>query len=329
MFLHKVYNGGRVRLSRFTKSTDLTRRIGNTTLLWSRLNEQLVVLAAVFRILAEENAKDRVIAKNVRVVKSVPRDSNRRSRGRLLELHATELDDILVLRQFEQHGAHGVVALDDVRQTVEAGVVQYVADHVRMDDAAEGVVHERTGVYRDEGLGRRADVVRRQVGAVRQLDVHQRVHCDSRVSGELDKGVQGERQAIVQFVREVLEQAWVVDSRVEREIGRVDEVSVLLRCLGCQNLFWIALVIAHEFGLCLQTKTADKVEEVFSLLSLRYEVGQSRQQKSFLVLSVCYDPPMSWCPFGVCLLVCNESAKLCLQSVEGWLVDVDEFDSRP
>src|SRR6202034_4674140 len=63
--------------------------------------------------------------------------------------------------------------------------------------------------------------------AVRQLDVHQRVNRNSRVSGELDKGVQGERQAIVQFVCEVLEQARIVDCHVQREIGRVDEVSVL------------------------------------------------------------------------------------------------------
>ena len=96
-----------------------------------------------------------------------------------------------------------------------------------MDDSAEFVVHQRAGVNADQRLGRRPDVIRGQVRAVGKLGVDQAVHRDCRVRGDLDKGVQGEGQAVVQFVCEVLEQAGIINGNIKRQVTGVDEVGVL------------------------------------------------------------------------------------------------------
>ena len=67
-----------------------------------------------------------------------------------------------------------------------------------MDNATKFVVHEGPCVDADQRLDRRAKVIRGEVGAVCQLDVHQAVDRSCRVSGKLDKGVQGQGEAVVQ-----------------------------------------------------------------------------------------------------------------------------------
>ena len=48
-------------------AADLTGGIGNRTLLRGALDKQLIVLAAVVGVLAQEDGEDRVIAENIRV----------------------------------------------------------------------------------------------------------------------------------------------------------------------------------------------------------------------------------------------------------------------
>lgn len=74
-----------------------------------------------------------------------------------------------------------------------------------MNDSAKFVVHERTCVHGYQGLSGGTNVVGRQVGTVCELNVDQVVNRNSRVSGKLDKGVEGEGQAVVQLICEILE----------------------------------------------------------------------------------------------------------------------------
>ena len=96
-----------------------------------------------------------------------------------------------------------------------------------MDNSTVAVVHERPCVYAYQRLYCRAKIVRRQIRAVCKLDVDQRVHRNSRVRSDLDKGVQGKGQPVVQFVCQILEQTGIIDCHVQREVRRVDEVGVL------------------------------------------------------------------------------------------------------
>ena len=59
------------------------------------------------------------------------------------------------------------------------------------------------------------------------MDVDQRVNRNSRVRSDLDKGVEGKGESVVEFVCQILEQTRVIDCHVQREVGRVDEVRVL------------------------------------------------------------------------------------------------------
>ena len=140
-----------------------------------------------------------------------------------------------------------------------------------MDDAAEFVVHQRTGVNANQRLCSRPDVIRGQIRAVGKLRVDQAVNRNRRVRSDLDKAVEGEGEAVVEFICQVLQKTRIVDGNIKRQVTGVDEVGVLRMCLGCQHLCWIALVVAHEFGLCLQT--TDKVEEVLCLIFLGNKVG--------------------------------------------------------
>ncbi len=145
----------------------------------------------------------------------------------MFKRNSGELNHVVVLRQFVQHLCHLRIALHNVREAIERRVVENIANYVRVDDSAVAVVHEGPCVYAYQRLHCRAKVVRRQVGAVCKLDVDQRVHRDSRVRSDLDKGVQGKSQPVVQFVCQILEQTRVIDCYVQREVRRVDEVGVL------------------------------------------------------------------------------------------------------
>ena len=59
-------------------------------------------------------------------------------------------------------------------------------------NATKFVVHERTSVDAYQRLSSRPDVIRGQIRAVCKLDVDQVINRNSRVSGKLDKGVEGE-----------------------------------------------------------------------------------------------------------------------------------------
>ena len=73
-----------------------------------------------------------------------------------------------------------------------------------MDDSTVFVVHEGPSVDADQRLNRRAKVVRSEVRTVCQLDIYQVVNRNCRVSGKLDKGVEGESEAVVEFVCQIL-----------------------------------------------------------------------------------------------------------------------------
>ena len=96
-----------------------------------------------------------------------------------------------------------------------------------MDDASEFVVHERTGVNADQRLSRRPDVIRGQIAAVGELRVDQAVNRNCGVRCDLDKAVEGEGKAVVEFVCQILQKTRVVNRNVQREVGAVDEISVL------------------------------------------------------------------------------------------------------
>ena len=81
----------------------------------------------------KEYAEDRVFPEDVRIVISVPTYRHCRRSGGLLERHARERDNILILREFEQHIPHRVRTLYDVREAIERRVVQDVANNVRVD----------------------------------------------------------------------------------------------------------------------------------------------------------------------------------------------------
>jgi len=97
-----------------------------------------------------------------------------------------------------------------------------------MDNATKFVVHERTGVNADQRLSRAADVIRSQVRAVGELGVDQGVNRNRRVRCDLDKAVEGESQAVVQFIREILKEPGVVDCNVQSEVRTVDASSFRL-----------------------------------------------------------------------------------------------------
>jgi hypothetical protein len=268
-------------------TTDLPSGVRTGTLLRSTLNEQFVVLGIVIRVFAQEHREDRVFTENISVVECVATYSHGWSSCGLFERYASKRDNILILRQFKQHGTHTFVTLDNVGQTIEGRVVQDVADHARVNDAPEFVVHERTCVHGYQRLSGGTNVVGRQVGTVCELNVDQGVNRNSRVSGKLDKGVEREGQAVVQLICEVLKQTRIVDCNVKGEVRTVDEISILtdcgqnlvagfrertsdsafsrlvqvsgkqcvgvdFMCLGRQHLCWGALVVADENRLCLR-----------------------------------------------------------------------------
>ena len=184
-------------------STDLPCWIRNASIFRSALNEQLVVLVARLG-LSEENREQRVITIQVGVVVRIPTDDNTgRSRG-LLELCTAEADRFVVARHLEQLSNRAFVALDDVRQAVHGGIIQHIANHERVNDPTEFVVHQRTDIRGCQGLHSGADVVRGQIRPVCQLDVHGVVYRGSRVGGQLGQGVQSQGESVVQFVREIL-----------------------------------------------------------------------------------------------------------------------------
>ena len=129
--------------------------------------------------------------KNIGIVISVTTYSHRRRSRSLLERNARELDNIIILREFIKHLRHLRIALYDVGQTIERRVVENIANHVRVNDSTVGVVHEGPCVDRYQRLDCRAKVVRRQIRAVGQLDVDQRVYRNCRVRCDLDKRVEG------------------------------------------------------------------------------------------------------------------------------------------
>jgi len=69
-----------------------------------------------------------------------------------------------------------------------------------MDNATKFVVHESPCVYGYQRLYGRAKVVRGEVRSVGKLDVDQAVNRSRRVRSDLDKGVEGEGEAVVEFV---------------------------------------------------------------------------------------------------------------------------------
>ena len=140
----------------------------------------------------KEHREDSVISKNIRIVIRISGDRHCRRSGCLLERYTREGDGILILRQLKQHVTHLVGTLYNVSQTIETRVVEYVADYVGVYDSAKLVVHERPSIYADQGLNRRAQVIRGEVRSVGKLDVDQAIDCNCRVCGKLDKGVEGE-----------------------------------------------------------------------------------------------------------------------------------------
>ena len=96
-----------------------------------------------------------------------------------------------------------------------------------MNDSAKFVVHERTSVDAYQRLCSRPDVIRGQIRAVCKLDIDQVINRNSRVSGKLDKGVEGESQAVVQFVCQVLKETRVVNCNVQGKVGTINEISIL------------------------------------------------------------------------------------------------------
>ena len=97
-----------------------------------------------------------------------------------------------------------------------------------MDDPTEFVVHQRTSVDAYQRLGRRPDVIRDQVAAVGERGVDQAVNRNRRVRCDLDKAVEGEGEAVVQFIREILKEPGVVDCNVQSEVRTVDASSFRL-----------------------------------------------------------------------------------------------------
>jgi len=191
------------------------------------LSYHLIVLRSIVWILPQEHREDSIVAEDVTIVIGITPNSYCRRGTSLLERHTRERDGILILRQFKQHVAHLVASLDDVRQSVEGGVVQHIADHVRVDDSTKFVVHERTSVDAYQRLSSRPDVIRSQIRAVCKLDIYQAIDRNSRVSGKLDEGVEGESQAVVQFVCQVLKETRVVNCNVQGKVGTVNEISIL------------------------------------------------------------------------------------------------------
>ena len=119
-----------------------------------------------------------------------------------------------------------------------------------MDDPTEFVVHQRAGVYAYQRLGRRPDVIRGQVAAVGELGVDQAVNRNGGVRSDLDKAVEGEGEAVVEFVCQILQQTRVVDGYIKCQVTGVDEVGIIL-CLGRQCHHWGTLIVAYEIGLYL------------------------------------------------------------------------------
>ena len=100
-------------------------------------------------------------------------------------------------------------------------------------NATEFVVRQRASIDANQGLCSTANVVRGQVRAVGKLDVDQAINRNCRISGKLDKAVEGEGEAVVQLVREILQKTRIIDCNVQREVRRVDEIRVLsAMCLG-------------------------------------------------------------------------------------------------
>ena len=215
-------------------SFELSTDFGSCSRAITRSSYRSIVLRSVLGILAQEDAENRVVPEDVSVVVRVPTDSHRRCRTRLLEGYTRERDNVLILGKLKQHRVHGRVTLHNVRQTIERRVVQYISNNVRVDDSAVLVVYERPCVDRYQRLNCRAKVVRRQVRAVGQLRVYQRVNRNRRVRCNLDQRVEGEGKPVVEFVGQTLEQTRIIDCYIQREVGRVDEVGVLPDC--CNDL---------------------------------------------------------------------------------------------
>ena len=96
-----------------------------------------------------------------------------------------------------------------------------------MDDPTEFVVHQRAGVYAYQRLGRRPDVIRGQVAAVGELGVDQAVNRNGGVRSDLDKAVEGEGEAVVEFVCQILQQTRVINGNIKRQVTGVDEVGII------------------------------------------------------------------------------------------------------
>jgi hypothetical protein len=84
------------------------------------------------------------------------------------------------------------------------------------------------------------------------LNVDQGINRNSRVSGKLDKGVEGEGQAVVQLICEILQQTRVINGDIECKVAGVDEIRVLSN--RCKNL--VAGFRDGRTALCFRTPTS-------------------------------------------------------------------------
>ena len=96
-----------------------------------------------------------------------------------------------------------------------------------MDDPTEFVVHQGTSVDAYQRLSRRPDVIRGQVAAVGELGVDQAVNRNGGVRSDLDKAVEGEGEAVVEFVCQILQQTRVINGNIKRQVTGVDEVGII------------------------------------------------------------------------------------------------------
>ena len=192
------------------------------------MDEELVVLLAALRVLAQENREDGIVSEQVRGIIRVAADGGGADGRGLLEAHTRELEHFLIAQWSHEFLGAAFAALQDVRETVEAHVIENVVNREGVDESAHvAVLGQRPSIHARELLAGSADVVGRQIRPVGQRDVHRRVHRIRAVRGRQDKLVQGERQAIVEFRGEVLEQRRVVNCNVHGQVRTVDEVGVL------------------------------------------------------------------------------------------------------
>ena len=89
------------------------------------------------------------------------------------------------------------------------------------------ITSEWSGVHAGKLLQRGTDVGRGQIGSDSQGNGGVAVDALGRVRCDLRQAIQGQSQAVVQLGRQVVEQAWVVNCDVHRQIGAVDKIGIL------------------------------------------------------------------------------------------------------